>query len=117
VFNIQLQPEAAAPGASGHAQITLDPEAGLVWYYIKWKGVPAPVTGGHIHNASGAIVVSLFGGPLGEATAYPGDKFRVSGCVSVDEATINAILADPSSYYLNLHIGSTFTSVLSGEVA
>lgn len=113
-FNVTLTPEAAAPDASGHAMIKIDSETGEVCYSIKWRDVPAPVTGGHIHATGGAIVVSLFGGPLGEPSAYPGDKFKVSGCVSGDPATISAILADPSSYYVNLHIGTTFTSVLTG---
>lgn len=74
------------------------------------------MTGGHIHSAGGAIDISLFGGPLGTATAYPGDKYTVSGCVTASESTINAILADPSSFYVNLPIDPAFTSALRGQL-
>jgi hypothetical protein len=115
-FNIELEPEAAAPGASGNAKIRVLPEAGLICYTIKWENVGAPVTGGHIHSAGGAIEVSLFGGPLGTATAYPGDKYVVSGCVTASESTILDILAGPSSFYVNLHIDPAFTSALRGQL-
>ena len=117
-FNIKLAPESAAPDASGHAKIQLFPESGLVCYTIKWQNVGAPVTGGHIHStAVGAIEVSLFGGPQGPATSYPGDKFKVSDCVTAAGSTINAILADPSSFYVNLHVDAVlFTSVLTGSL-
>ena len=117
-FNIDLRAEAAAPGATGHAKIVLDPKDGTVCYSIKWKGVPAPITGGHIHDlATGGIVISLFGAPHETATSFPGDKFKVSGCVEATEAIIAAVLADPSAYYVNLHIGETLTSVLRGTLA
>jgi hypothetical protein len=115
-FNINLEPEAAAPAASGHAKLQFLPESGMVCYTIKWKNVGSAVTGGHIHSAGGAIEVSLFGGPLGTATAYPGDKYKVSGCVTASEALINAILAEPSTFYVNLHIDPSFTSALRGQL-
>ena len=116
-FNIKLEPEAAAPNASGHAKLQFFPDEELICYTIKWKGVDGPITGGHIHTmATGGIVVSLFGGPLGAATDYPGDKFKVSGCVSASAATIEAILADPSSYYINLHTDPAFASALHGSL-
>ena len=116
-FNIKLEPEAAAPNASGHAKLQFFPEDGLVCYKIKWKGVDGPVTGGHIHTmTTGGIVVSLFGGPLGAATNYPGDKFKVSGCVSVTATTMNLILANPSGYYVNLHTNPAFASALHGPL-
>jgi hypothetical protein len=116
-FNIKLEPETAAPDASGHAKLQLFPEEGLVCYTIKWKGVDGPITGGHIHRLVDAgIEVSLFGGPLGTPTAYPGDKFKVSDCVSASEETISSILANPSAFYVNLHTDPTFTSVLHGPL-
>ena len=116
-FSIQLEGEGPAPDAKGHAQLELLPEAGLVCYTIKWKDVGSPVTGGHIHSdAAGAIEVSLFGGPLGSPSDYPGDKFTVSDCVSAPASTINAILADPTSFYVNLHTNPTFTSILRGDL-
>jgi hypothetical protein len=116
-FNIKLEPEAAAPDASGHAKLQFFPEEELICYTIKWKGVDGPITGGHIHTLStGGIVVSLFGGPLGAATDYPGDTFKVSDCVSASAATMNAILADPSGYYVNLHTNPAFASALHGPL-
>jgi hypothetical protein len=117
-INIKLEPEAAAPDASGHAKLQFFPDEELICYSIKWKDVDGPVTGGHIHTmATGGIVVSLFGGPLGTATTYPGDKFKVSDCVSASAATINTILADPSGYYVNLHTDPAFASALHGPLA
>jgi hypothetical protein len=120
VFNVTLEPETAAPNASGHATITVHPEMGLICYVIRWKDVGAPVTGGHIHESitgTGGIVVSLFGGPLGDPTAYPGDRFVVRDCVEASQTDITAILANPSNYYVNLHIDPVqFTSVLRGDL-
>ena len=116
-FSIKLEPAAAAPDAGGHAKLQFFPEEELICYTIKWKGVDGPITGGHIHTMpTGGIVVSLFGGPLGAATDYPGDKFKVSDCVSASAATMDAILADPSGYYVNLHTDPAFASVLHGPL-
>jgi hypothetical protein len=120
VFHVTLEPEAAAPNATGRATITVHPEKGLICYVIQWKDVGAPITGGHIHESItglGGIEVSLFGGPLGDPTAYPGERFVVRDCVQAEETDITAILAGPHNYYVNLHIDpALFTSVLSGDL-
>ncbi len=85
-------PNQGEPGASGLATLTLDAATDSISWSITTSGVTFPLSGAHIHAApagvNGAIVVnfsaSLSGGPL----------------VDTD---VDAILANPAGYYVNLH--------------
>jgi CHRD domain len=123
-FSVNLkgenEPEAGDVDATGQAHLELFPDTDMVCYTIKWSKVDGLVSGAHIHvgpaGVNGGIVVSLFGGPLGTPTAFPGDSFTTSDCVSADGATIDAIIADPTNYYVNVHTGADFHGVIRGQL-
>jgi hypothetical protein len=123
-FSVNLKGENEPSGgdldATGQAHLELFPETDLVCYTIKWSKLDDAVTGAHIHvgpaGVDGGIVITLFGGPLGTATEFPGDRFTTSDCVTGDGAVIDAILANPTNYYVNVHTGADFHGVIRGQL-
>lgn len=93
-------PPANDPQASGTALVRLNPGQGTVCFDISWSDVPGMVQHAHIHKAaagaSGPVAVPLFTGNF-SGTASD------SGCVNADRALIDAIIQDPSAYYVNIH--------------
>jgi hypothetical protein len=72
-----------------------------VTFAFAWKGITAP-TLGHIHEGvagvNGAVKVPLF------ATAMPDTATAAAGVLTVsDPAIADALRANPSGFYLNLH--------------
>ncbi len=112
------------PDGRGKAEFTFDTDAGTVCYELEVEGIaepvePAPGLGSaHIHTLAsvppGAIAVDL------EADFQPdkSDEFKASGCVPVDSALRQAILANPELYYVNIHNaefpGGALAGLLSG---
>jgi hypothetical protein len=124
-FTVNLKGENEPGGtgdldATGQAHLELFPDTDMVCYTLKWTKVDGTVTGAHIHlgapGVNGGIVLTLFGGPILAPTAYPGDAFTASDCVTGDGAVIDAILADPASYYVNVHTGADFHGVIRGQL-
>jgi len=109
------------PDGSGKAEFIFDTEQGTVCYEIEVEGIAAPVEPGpgvgsaHIHVLpTGGIAVNL------QADFQPdnGDEFKASGCVQVASALLQAILANPEQYYVNIHNadfpGGALAGLLSG---
>jgi hypothetical protein len=109
------------PDGSGTAEFTFDTEQGTVCYELEVEGIAEPVEPGpgvgsaHIHFlATGGIAVNL------QADFQPdqSDEFKASGCVQVDSALLQAILANPDQYYVNIHNaefpGGALAGLLSG---
>jgi hypothetical protein len=109
------------PDGSGTAEFTFDTEQGTVCYELEVEGIAEPVEPGpgvgsaHIHFlATGGIAVNL------QADFQPdkSDEFKASGCVQVDSALLQAILANPEQYYVNIHNvdfpGGALSALLSG---
>jgi hypothetical protein len=123
-FSVNLKGENEPSGgdldATGQAHLELFPDTDTVCYTIKWSKVDGTVTGAHIHvgpaGTDGGIVITLFGGPILAPTAYPGDGFTTSDCVVGDGAVIDAILANPTNYYVNVHTGADFHGVIRGQL-
>ena len=87
------------PDAIGAAILIVNPVRDTVCYLARWSGIDGTVVAAHIHLAPegvpGAVVVPLFAGTF-DGT----DMTR--GCVSAN-GLADDILADPSSYYINIH--------------
>jgi hypothetical protein len=84
-------------GATGLVRVQGD----RVTFAFSWKGITAP-TLGHIHEGgkgvNGPVKVPLF------ATAMPDTVTAAAGAITVsDPAIADAIRANPSGFYLNLH--------------
>ncbi len=93
-------------GASGEAEVKLDPKRGRVCVEVEAEDLAGDVVAGHIHVGSagvnGGVVVDL---------GVNSDDFE--DCVEgVDPGLIRAIVRNPAGYYVNIHT----TAVPSGEI-
>ena len=106
VFPVPLA--GADPEGHGVAVLRFDPEAGTLCHVIVVRGIGEPTEpaaglgNAHIHGPlpSGGIVVDL---ETEFAQAGASDVFRASNCVDVDAQTMEAILANPELFYVNIH--------------
>jgi hypothetical protein len=109
-----------APDARGKAEITIFPEENLVCYELEVEGVtepvePAPGVGSaHIHFLAGGGIAVNFESDFERDKA---DEFKASGCVEADSATIEAILADPGAFYINVHTAEFPGGALFGPLS
>jgi hypothetical protein len=110
--------QAGDPDATGTAVLRLLPNAGKLCYTIKVRGLdaptePAPGVGeAHIHRtADGSIAVDL-------ATDFKEvDGFYIAtGCVSVSDALLQEIIANPDAFYINIHNASYPGGALFGTL-
>lgn len=87
----------------GTATVVLDPVNSQVCYTLSVQNIDLPAAAAHIHNApvgeSGGVVVPF--------TNAPDASGNATGCETVDPAVIANIIADPQSFYVNVHT-STF---------
>lgn len=100
------------PDAEGTAQLAIDPANGSVC--VGWDIVDlASATAAHIHagadGAAGPVVVDL---ALPEPDGTGGD------CVNgLDEATLQAIVDDPTAYYVNVHNAAFPDGAVRGQLS
>jgi hypothetical protein len=137
VFSAQLSPANEVPAvanaestARGAAQVTFDVTrdstnavtGGTATMYFQATGLPAGTTfrGAHIHSAvagvNGPIVVDTGITAAAPATLTSGTgEFTFTG-ITVNAATMNAILANPSAYYFNIHTNLNPGGVARGQL-
>jgi hypothetical protein len=96
----------ADTGASGFFSYEIDGDE--FCYTLEARDLSVPAVAAHIHVASrkvaGPVVIPL--------TVGTGTDWTVSACVTADPALLDAISANPRSYYVNVHT-PTFTG---GEI-
>ena len=95
---------------SGTATITIDPDTGEVCWDLSVDGVGA-VTASHIHvgaeGESGDVVVPL------DVDGFDGTS---SDCVDASDADLDAIIADPAGYYVNIHTEAFPAGAIRGQL-
>jgi len=100
----------ADPDGSGVAQITI--VGTTVNYTITVNNITLPSTGQHIHvgnaGVNGPIVVSLPGAFVGNTLV---------GSTTAPQATIDAIVANPSGHYVNVHNSDFPGGAVRGQLA
>jgi hypothetical protein len=92
------------PDAIGHATIVLVPDTDTVCWVVNWTGIDGTVTASHIHgpateSEAAGVVLPLFVAASFNSTGVD------QGCTS-DMALsdlIDAIIASPDLYYVNVH--------------
>jgi len=96
------------PKATGTAEVKLTPATGKVCWQFKLKGVAAP-TAAHIHKGkpgtAGPVVVAF------------GTAYKREGCTTAPKAMINAILANPGGYYVNVHNAKYPAGAVRGQLS
>ncbi len=94
----------------GYARVTVLPATGELCYSLSVSRIGTP-TAAHIHagaaGVTGRVVVPL---------AAPVPDGLVRGCVSVDRTLLNAIMAAPSDYYVNVHNAEFPDGALRGQL-
>jgi glucose/arabinose dehydrogenase len=131
VYEISRQPEADAlhlratltgeaevpgPGDSdgmGLSHVKIDPAANEICYSIVARDILLPAAAAHIHvggpDVAGPVVVPL---------APPDETGASAGCVSdVDPALVEAIITNPSGYYVNVHNADFPAGAIRGQLA
>lgn len=97
---------------SGTASIVLDPDAGTACWTLSVEDID-PVTVSHIHvgaaGANGGVVVDL------DLDGFDGSS---EGCNNAaDKASLEAIIANPAGYYVNVHNAAFSGGAVRGQLA
>jgi hypothetical protein len=100
------------PDGSGSATITLDRTHNQVCFTIHVSGITLPATGAHIHQGAQGVA-----GPIVVTLSPPDTTGSSSGCVVVTPDLLNAILANVSGYYVNVHTVDFPNGALRGQLS
>lgn len=97
---------------TGTATVVLDPDAGTACWTFSTKNID-PATVSHIHvgaaGADGAPVVDL------DLDGFDGTS---EGCNdAADKASLEAIIANPAGYYVNVHNAAFSGGAIRGQLA
>src|SRR5215212_130171 len=91
-------PNAGDPDGAGTAIVRIRRSDAQLCHRITVSNIQLPSVGAHIHRGaaggSGPIVIPL---------TAPGDNGVSSACTAVDGALLDEILANPGSFYVNVH--------------
>jgi hypothetical protein len=103
---VSEQPDPADPDGTGTASIRLRAGQARVCFVTTVQDITPPVAGAHIHR--GAVDQS---GPIVVQLRAPGQ-----GCVTANRTLVKAILADPTSYYVNVHTTDFPAGAIRGQL-
>lgn len=101
---------AGDPVATGTATVRLRAGQGQLCYQLAAKNLPAAVAA-HIHKAASGAT-----GPVVVPLNTPDAAGTSSGCASVARTLVTAILADPASYYVNVHTAEFPAGAVRGQL-
>jgi hypothetical protein len=94
----QEVPGPGDPDGIGRARITLYTDLDIACWLIQARGIELPGTAAHIHEGEAGV-----GGGIVVTLAAPDTSGTSRGCMSAVGATLDAIVADPAGYYVNVH--------------
>lgn len=97
MFGANERPVLGDPDGVGRAAITINAGANQLCVSLQFVNIDLPLTGFHIHNAPAGSA-----GPVVVPFAPPTANQSVQ-CVQVATNILNAIVANPGNYYINVH--------------
>ena len=106
--------EFPGPGDSdgaGTAQIRLRQGEGLVCFKLTATNILLPAMAAHIHAGAAGVA-----GPIVVGLTAPAANGMSEGCVSAPRALVNAILAAPASFYVNVHTTDFPNGAIRGQL-
>lgn len=104
--------EVPGPGdsdGSGMAEITLVDATDQICFELNTRNIGVP-TAAHIHRGGPGVA----GPPI--VTLQVSADGSSEGCVASDEATMNAIAAQPSNHYVNVHTAEFPNGAVRGQL-
>jgi hypothetical protein len=107
-------PEAVLSGATGTAYVSINQETGRIRYSVVAFNLPDTITAAHIHGpinpdtGNGGIFIGL------DLTGV--DSGGVASGTVTDPARAADIVADPSSFYFNVHTTTCPGGALRGSL-
>lgn len=115
-FTADLTGAAEAPGpgdpdGSGHATIRINYGHGTLCWNIRVSDITLPAAAAHIHSAPAGVP-----GPVVVHLSAPSSKGASSGCSSVDQDLLKAIIEYPENYYVNVHNSDYPAGAVRGQL-
>ena len=101
----QEVPGPGDPDGTGTAVLSIDPEALTIGWNITVNDIDLPITGAHIHQA-----------PFGEAGPIVVDFDSQLSGTGLADPDLAAVLASPSSYYVNVHNAPYPAGAIRGQL-
>jgi hypothetical protein len=113
-FPVALTGEAESPAGdpvgTGTATVRLRSGQGQLCYQLAVKNLP-PAAAAHIHRGATGVA-----GPVVVPLRTPGSAGTSSGCTAVARTLVAAILANPASYYVNVHTAEFPGGAVRGQL-
>ncbi len=109
--NAAGEPNQGDPDGIGHATIRINYGQGMLCWNIRVSGITLPATASHIHDAPAGVA-----GPVFVGLSAPTSKGRSSGCASVSQDKLKAIIQNPADYYVNVHNADYPAGALRGQL-
>lgn len=113
-FSVALSGEAESPAGdpvgTGTATVRLRSGQGQLCYQLAARNLSAAAAA-HIHRGA-----STAAGPVVVPLQTPDAAGTSSGCAPVARTLVAAILADPASYYVNVHTGEFPAGAVRGQL-
>jgi hypothetical protein len=113
-FTVALTGEAESPAAdpvaTGTSTVRLRAGQGQVCYQLAVENL-APAAAAHIHRGASSVA-----GPVVVPLTTPAADGKSSGCAPATRALVTAMLAQPASYYVNVHTAEFPAGAVRGQL-
>src|SRR5271163_2164181 len=94
-FARELGHGAGSPNGSAFAVISINPSKGeLCWHFSQLKNVTAPTVARLFQNFTGASGAHGF---------LLGNAYKPSGCIPLEQSTLELMVTKPQLFYVNIH--------------
>jgi hypothetical protein len=116
-FTVALSGQDSGGDADGQAsaRLDLDPQRGTACYEITWKKLDGMVTAFHLHagqrGTNGPHWIDFF-----NDQRFDGEQSKASDCVPSTRERIEAVINDPSAYYLQIHTTAFEDGAIRGQL-